>query len=85
MLAKKSPLPFKISKKPAWYRVNVLSLTSQYPILLSFYSDLFKFNNLNPQNKITNKKKGTMYDNASELYNEYLQIYFDEYRALSDA
>ena len=85
MLAKKSPLPFKISKKPVWYRVNILSLTSQYPILLSFYSDLFKFNNLNPQNKITNKKKGTMYDNASELYNEYLQIYFDEYKALSDA
>ena len=26
-----------------------------------------------------------MYDNASKLYNEYLEIYFDEYKALSDA
>ena len=26
----------------------------------------------------------TVYDNASELYNEYLKIYFDEYKALSD-
>ena len=24
-----------------------------------------------------------MYDNASELYNEYLKIYFDEYKALA--
>ena len=27
----------------------------------------------------------TVYDNALELYNEYLDIYFDEYKALSDA
>ena len=27
----------------------------------------------------------TVYDNASELYNEYLEIYCDEYKALSDA
>ena len=26
-----------------------------------------------------------MYDNASELYNEYLEIYYDQYMALSDA
>ena len=26
-----------------------------------------------------------MYDNASELYNEYLEIYFEENKALSDA
>ena len=26
-----------------------------------------------------------MYGNASELYNEYLEIYLDEYKALSDA
>ena len=30
------------------------------------------------------RKKTTVYDNASELYNEYLEIYFDEYKALSD-
>ena len=26
-----------------------------------------------------------MYDNASDLSNEYLKIYFDEYKILSDA
>ena len=26
-----------------------------------------------------------MYDNDLELYNEFLEIYFDEYKALSDA
>ena len=26
-----------------------------------------------------------MYDNASEIYNEYLEIYFNEYKPLSDA
>ena len=26
-----------------------------------------------------------MYDDASKLYNEYLGIYFDEYKSLSDA
>ena len=26
-----------------------------------------------------------MYNNASELYNEYLETYFDEYNTLSDA
>ena len=27
----------------------------------------------------------TVYDNASDLYNEYLEIYLDECKALSDA
>ena len=58
---------------------------SKYPILLSFYSDLHKFHNPNPQKESTKDKKATMYDNASELYNEYLKIYFDEYKALSNA
>ena len=26
----------------------------------------------------------TVYDDASKLYNEYLGIYFDEYKSLSD-
>ena len=64
----------------------MLSLTLKYPILLSFYSDLNKFKNPNPQKESTNEKKKTTvyYDNASELYNEYLEIYLDEYKALSD-
>ena len=63
---------------------NSLSLPSIYPILLSFYSNLNKFNNLNPQKQSTNWKKATLYDNTSELYNEYLEIYFDEHNVLSD-
>ena len=31
------------------------------------------------------EKKETVYDNASELYSVYLEVYFDEYKALSDA
>ena len=56
---------------------------SKYPILFSFYSNLNKFNNLNPQKESTKKKNVTVYDNASELHNEYLEIYFYQYKALS--
>ena len=44
-----------------------------------------KFNNLNPQKERTKEKKAAVYNNVSELYNEYLQTYFDECKALSDA
>ena len=66
-------------------KFNCLSLTSKYPILLSFCSNLNKFDNLNPQKKSTKEKKATVYDNTSELDNLYLEIYFDEYKALSGA
>ena len=46
---------------------------------------LNKFNNLNQQKGSTKEKKATVYNNASELYNEYLETYFDEYNTLSDA
>ena len=61
------------------------SLESKYPFLLSFYSDLNKSNDLNPQKESTKEIKVTAHDNASELYNEHLQIYFDQYKTLSDA
>ena len=48
---------------------------SKYPILLSFYSELSKFNNINPQKRQTKGKKVTVYDDASELCNEDLEIY----------
>ena len=51
-----------------------LSLTSKNPIILSFYSDLNKLNNLNPQKKAQKEKKATVYINASELWNEYVEI-----------
>ena len=52
---------------------------------LSFYSDLNKFNHLNPPKGSIKEKNATVYDNASEIYNEYLEIYFNEYKPLSDA
>ena len=66
-------------------KINSLSITSKYPILLSFYSDLNESNNFNPQKESTKEKNLTAYDHASELYNEHLEIYFDEHKALSDA
>ena len=63
---------------------NSFSLTSKYPILFSLCSELNKFNNINPR-KRQKDKKATAYDNASELYNEYLEIYFTRYMTISDA
>ena len=57
---------------------------SRYQILFPFYRDLNKFNNLNPQKEHTKGKKVTGYDDESKLYKVFLEIYFDEYRALSD-
>ena len=31
------------------------------------------------------RRKETVYNNTSELYNKYLEIYFNQYVALSDA
>ena len=61
------------------------SLESKYPFLLSFYSDLNKFNNLNPQKESTKERKVSVYDNASQLYSECLGVCFDQYMTLSDA
>ena len=36
-------------------------------------------------NRTYERKKNTVYNNASELYNEYLEIYFNQYTTLSDA
>ena len=58
---------------------------TKYPILLPFYSNLNKFNNLNSPEESTKEKNATVYDNALELYNEYLGIYFNQYYALPDA
>ena len=55
-----------------------LLLTSKYSILFSLYSDLNQFNNLNPQKERTKENQATVYDNAPELYNNDLEIYFHE-------
>ena len=54
---------------------------SKYPILYSFYTELNKFNDINYQKVRTKHKKVPVYDKASELYNEYLEIYFYETRS----
>ena len=56
-------------------KFNNLSFKSKYSFLAEFFKDLNKFNNL----KTHTKKE------ASELYNELLKSYFDEYTELSDA
>ena len=64
---------------------NSLSLTLKYAILLSFYSNLNKFHNLNLHKESTKEKKVTVYDNPSELNNEHLEIYFEKHKTFSDA
>ena len=64
---------------------NSLSLTLKYPILFSLYSELNKFDNINPQKGCRKEKKETMHEKASELYNEYLEIYFNQYMNLLHA
>ena len=55
-----------------------LSLESKCPILASSYNDLNTFNRLKLQKERTKEKKDRMYDNASEICNEFLEIYFNE-------
>ena len=69
-----------------YYNINFNSLspTSKYEVLTSFYNELDTFYSLKLQTESTKEKKATVSDNASEMYNEYLEIYFDQYIALSD-
>ena len=76
----------KYSVYPHYNIKNFLSLTSKYPILFSIYSELKKFNSLNPPKaQDAQKKKNTVDGNASELYDEYPEIYFNRYMTLSYA
>ena len=50
-----------------------------------FYSELNRFNTINPRKGCTKEKKVIVHGNASEIYNEYLEIYFNQYMTLSDA
>ena len=51
---------------------------SLYSYLLEIKYDADNLNNLKLQNENTKKKKIDVYDTALELYNELLEIYFDE-------
>ena len=64
--------------------LNSLSLKPNYLLLFSFYSNLNKFNNLNQRKENNKEEKRSVYNNASELYRDYLEIYFDEYKVFSN-
>ena len=66
-------------------KFNYLPFKSKYPFLVDFFNDLNKFNNLKTQKENSKKKITNVYDTASELYNDFLGIYFDEYNKLPDA
>ena len=61
-------------------KIDNLSLETKYSFSAEFFNDLDKFNKLRTQ-----KEKKNVYDTFSELYNNLLERYFDEYYDLSDA
>ena len=56
-----------------------LSFKSMRSFLSEFFDDLDKLNNLNPLKEVTKKRKIKVYDTASELYNDFLGIYYHKY------
>ena len=57
-------------------KILSLSLMAKHPSLILFNSEL-KRNSLNPRKGCAKEKK-RLYNNASELYNEYLEIYVNQ-------
>ena len=55
----------------------VLSFTSKYNKLLSFYHRLNKFRNLAPRTEKAKMKISRLHKNAANLYNKLLAIYFN--------
>ena len=47
-----------------------------YSFLIRFFNDLDKSNKLMPQKEETKEKKTNVYNTASELYNDLLEIFF---------
>ena len=66
-------------------KFNKLSIESKKLFLSCFSSDLNGFRMINPRNENTIYRKTKMYHTTLELYNEFLDIYFDEYYDLPDA
>ena len=57
-------------------KVNRLSLESKHSFLAEFFIDLDRLNNLNPKKESIKKWKIIMYYIASELYTDFLGIYY---------
>ena len=56
-----------------------LSFKSKHSFLSEFFDDIDKLNNPNPKNESTKEKKIHVYDEVSELYNDFLAIYYHKY------
>ena len=56
-----------------------LSLKSKYLLLIEIFNDLNKFKKLKRIKQETEKKNTIVYDAATELYNDLLGIYFDDF------
>ena len=57
---------------------EVSSIDSKFDTINKFSEDLLKLNDVNSQNKITKKKKITVLENASLLYNKWIDMYKKE-------
>ena len=60
-------------------KFDEISFKSEYYFLAEFCYDLEKTGRLDRKKEHIKTSKTDVYDTASELYNEQLEIYFDEY------
>ena len=58
---------------------------SKYLQPVEVFNDLEKCDKLDPKNEGTNTRKLDVYNTAPELYNQLLQIYFNQYSDFSYA
>ena len=60
---------------------NSISLKSKFKIFTFFYNELIKFYRLIPKIESAKEEKAIVFDDASEMYNEYLKTFSDQYMA----
>ena len=63
---------------------KLIKLLLKNSYLPEFYYDFYQFSRLKTRKESTKEKKTNVFDAASELCNELLGIYSDEYYNLSD-
>ena len=61
-----------------------LSFKSKHSLLVNVFNDLDKFSRVKTHKENTKEKKTNVDDTSSELYNELLEIYFDQKNDFSD-
>ena len=88
-LKKYKELDLVYNKKLSFYKYYDInnfkrnSIDSKYNELADFHGDLDKFNIIEPRKESINEKKIRVKNNSEKLYNELLQIYFNQYNNLS--